>query len=100
MMMMMMIMVMIMMIMIVKTYSSIRKVPTGQGDDYTTGCLLDYNLLKSHFKMVAIDLSKEQALDAAPKATQEIDFSRNLNQAESAEIFFLIKEAKETVLHF
>ena len=46
------------------TYENIRKITTGQGDNYTTGCLLDYNYFKNHYKMIAIDLSKQQVLDA------------------------------------
>ena len=46
------------------------KIAKGQGDDYTTGCLLDYNYLKKYYNMTAIDLSKQQALDAYPKAKQ------------------------------
>ena len=45
-----------------KTYDNIRKVTTGQGDDYTTGCLLDYIYLKNYYKMIVVDLSKKQAL--------------------------------------
>ena len=41
-----------------------RKVATGQGDDYTTGCLLCYHYFKENYQMIAIDLSKQQALDA------------------------------------
>ena len=44
------------------------KIATGQGDNYTTGCLLDYNYFKKHHKIIAIDLSKQQTLDADPKA--------------------------------
>ena len=51
------------------TYDKIRKVATGQGDDCTTGCLLDYNYFNNFYKMIAIDLSKLQVLDAVPKAT-------------------------------
>ena len=50
------------------TYENIRKVPTGHGDDYATGCLLDYTYFKNFFKMIAVDLSKQQALDADLKA--------------------------------
>ena len=46
------------------TYDNIRKIATGQWDDYTTGCLLDYIYFKKFYKMIAIDLSKKQALDA------------------------------------
>ena len=53
-----------------KTYENIRKVATGQRDDYTTGCLLDYHYFKDHYKMSAIDLSKQQALDQDLRAIQ------------------------------
>ena len=53
-----------------KTYKNIRKIATGQGDDYTTGCLLDYSYFKENYKMIAIDLSKQQVLDADPRAIQ------------------------------
>ena len=46
-----------------KTYENIRKNAMGQGDDYTTVCLLDHTYFSNHYKMVAIDLSKQQALD-------------------------------------
>ena len=59
----------------IKTYENIQKITTGEGDDYTTGCLLDYNYFKRHYKMLAIDLSKEQALDANLKAIQQINVS-------------------------
>ena len=47
----------------VRTYKNIRKITTGQRDGYTTGCLLDYNCFKNYYKMIAIDLNKQQALD-------------------------------------
>ena len=50
------------------TYDSIRKITTGQGDDYTTGCLLDYGYFKNYYKMIVIDLSKQQARNADPTA--------------------------------
>ena len=40
------------------TYENIRKIATGQGDDYTTGCLLDYTYFKNCYKMIVVDLSK------------------------------------------
>ena len=60
------------------TYNNIRKIATGQRDDCITGCLLDYNYFKKYYKMTAIDLSKQQALDADPKAIQQINFAGNL----------------------
>ena len=56
-----------------------QKIRTGRGDDYTTGCLLDYNYFNNYYKMIAIDLSKQQALDADPKAIQQINFAANLD---------------------
>ena len=50
----------------IKTYENIRKITIGQGDDYTTGCLLDYTYFKKYYKMIAVDLSKQQVLDADP----------------------------------
>ena len=50
------------------TYDSIPKITTGQGGDYTTGCLLDYTYFKNYYKMIATNLSKQQALDVDPKA--------------------------------
>ena len=63
------------------TYKNIRKIATGQEDDYTTGCLLDYTYFKNYYRMIAIDLSEQQALDADPKAIQEINFTANLDRA-------------------
>ena len=51
-----------------KTYENIRKIATGKGDDYTTGCLLDYPYFKENYKMIAIDLSRQNELDADPRA--------------------------------
>ena len=50
------------------TYENIRKNATGQGDDYTIGCLLDYPYFKDSYKMIAVDLSKQQPSDADPRA--------------------------------
>ena len=55
-----------------KTYDNIRKIATGQGHDYTTGYLLDYTYFKNCYKMIVVDLSKRQALEADPKAIQQI----------------------------
>ena len=63
------------------TYEDIRKIATSQGDDYATGCLLDYPYFKDSNKMIAVDLSKQQALDADPRAIQQINFTANLDRA-------------------
>ena len=82
------------------TYENIRKITTGQGDDYTTGCLLDYTYFKKYYKMIAIDLSKQQALDADPKAIQQINFTANLDREVNTRLYFILEEAKETVFEF
>ena len=82
------------------TYENIRKIATGQGDDYTTGCLLDYIYFKKYYKMIAIDLSKQQALDSDPKAIQHINFTANLDRVENTRIYFILEEAKENVFEF
>ena len=69
------------------TYENIRNIATRQGDDCTTGCLLDYPYFKDSYKMIAVDLSKQQALDADPKAIQQINFTANLDRAGNMEIF-------------
>ena len=81
-----------------RTYDSIRKNAIGKGDDCTTGYLLDYNYFEKYYKMIAINLNKQQALGADPKAIQQSDFTGNLEN--NALIFFIIEEAKETVLVF
>ena len=77
----------------------IQKIATGQGDRSTAGCFLDYPYFKNYYKMIAIDLSKQQALDADPKAIQQINFITNLDQ-DGNTTFFIIEEAKETILDF
>ena len=80
------------------TYENIRKIATGQRDDYTTGCLLDYPYFAD--KMIAVDLSKHQALDADPRAIQQINFTANLDRAGNTRVYFILKEAKETIVDF
>ena len=73
-----------------RTYDNIRKIVTVQGDDNTTGGLLHYLYFKHYYKMIAIDLSKQQTLDADPKAIQKINFTENLNRAGNTTKFFII----------
>ena len=59
---------------IIKQSDEIRKVLTGYGDDYTTGCLLDYAYFKENYRLIAVDLNKQKTLDADPRAIQKIVF--------------------------
>ena len=58
-----------------RTYDNIPKTATGQGDDYTTYCLLSHPYFKKHYKLLAIDLSKQQALNADRNAIKQIKFT-------------------------
>ena len=80
------------------TYENIRKIAIGQGDDYTTG--LDYPYFLDTYKMIAANLSKQQALDADPRAIQQINFTANLDRAGNTKVYFILEEAKETILDF
>ena len=64
-----------------KTYDNSRIIATDQCDDYTTGCLLDYPYFKKYYKLIAIDLSKQQKLDVDPKAIYQINFTGYLDRA-------------------
>ena len=59
---------------LVRKYDEIRKIATGKGDNYATGCLLDYDYFKKNYQLIAVDLSKQRELDADPRAIQQIEF--------------------------
>ena len=82
------------------TYDNIRKIGTGQGDDYVTSCLMHHVYFKNYYKVIAIDSSKQKALDADPKAIQQINFTGKLDRSAKTAMFFFIEEAKETILDF
>ena len=84
-----------------KAYENIWKIANRLGDEYTTGFLLDYPYFKENrLQYIAIDLSKQQTLATDPRAIQQINFTANLNRAGKTTIFFIVEEAKETVLDF
>ena len=81
------------------TQENIRKITIGLGDDYTT-CLLDYIYFRNYYIMIAVDLSKQQALDADPKATQQINFTANLDGEGKIESILFLKKQKKLSLSF
>ena len=81
-------------------HENIRRIVTGKGDDYTTVCLLDYCYFKKNYKMIAVDLSKQQAIDADPTAIQQTNFTANLDRPGNTTIFFIIEQEKETTFEF
>ena len=78
------------------------KIATGQGNDYTINFLLDYIYFNKYYKMIAINLNKQQTPGADLKAIQKINFVWNLARDGDAntKIFFIIKESKEIILYF
>ena len=79
-------------------YNELRKVTLGKADDYTTGCLLDYQYFKKHYQLLAVDLSKQKELDADPIAIQQIEFYGNLET--NAQVCTVLEKSKETILEF
>ena len=77
-----------------KTYENVIKIATGQGDDYTAGCLLDYSYFKENYRMIAINLTKQQALDADPRPIQQINFTANLDRIGNTCSLLLKKQKK------
>ena len=82
----------------IEKYRELKKVMIGKGEDYTTGSLLDYNCFKKHYKLVAVDLSKQKELDADPRAIQKIEFKYMLGT--NSTIYLVFEKSKETILEF
>ena len=85
--------------MILKIYDNIRKIATWyNGDDYTTGCLVDYNYFKKNYRLIAIDLGKQQKLKADPKSIQQINFTGNIEKKH--QYLSLLKKQKKQLWIF
>ena len=82
----------------IKQYDEVRKISTGQGDDYTTGCLLDFVYFEKSYRLIAVDLSKQKALDAESIAIQQIIFTGTASAA--VIIYHILEQSKETILEF
>ena len=82
----------------IEKYRELKKVMIGKGEDYTTGSLLDFNYFDKHYKLVAVDLSKQKELDADPIAIQEIEFKYMLGT--NSKIYWVLEKSKETILEF
>ena len=83
---------------LLKQYDEIRKTATGQEDDYTTGCLLDYQYFKDHYILNAVDISKQKELDADSRAIQQIEFQGTLKT--NSQVCTVLEKSKETTLEF
>ena len=80
----------------IEKYRELKKVMIGKGEDYTTGSLLDYDYFKKHYKLVAVDLSKQKELHADPRAIQQIEFKYMLET--NSTIYWVLEKSKETIL--
>ena len=80
----------------IRKYDEIRKIATGKGDNYATGCLSDYDYFKKNYELIAIDLSKQRKLDADPRAIQQIEFIGMLKTRSN--VFTILEKSKETIL--
>ena len=92
---------------LIKQYDEVRRVSAGQDDDYTTGCLLDYTYFKNNYRLIAIGFRKQKALDADPRAIEQIVYQRaaggdkiNLRKDTKIKLFTILENSKETVLQF
>ena len=87
----------------IEQYDEIRKISTGQGDDYTTGCLLDFADFLKNYRLLAADLSKQKPLDADSRAIQQTIFTGKVKAVVAntrVVIFYILEKSKETVLEF
>ena len=82
----------------IEKYRELKKVMIAKGENYTTGSLLDFNYFKKHYKLVAVDLSKQKELDADPRAIQQIEFKYMLGT--DSTIYWVLEKSKETILEF
>ena len=82
----------------IEKYTELRKVMIGKGEDYSTGSLLDYNYFNKHYKLVAVNLSKQKELDADPRAIQQIELKYMLET--NSTIYWVLEKSKETILEF
>ena len=87
----------------IKQYDEIRKISTGQGDDYTTGCLLDFAYFEKNYRLIAADLSKQKALDADSRTIQQIIFTGKIKSTVANTrviIYCILEQSKEIMLEF
>ena len=87
----------------IKQYNEIRKISPGQVDDYTTGCLLDFVYFEKMYRLIAVDISKQKALDADSRAIQQIIFTGKIKATEDNTrviIYCVLEKSKETILEF
>ena len=87
----------------IKQYNEVRKISTGQADDYTTGSLLDFAYFEKNYRLIAVDVSKQKALDADSRAIEQIIFTSKIKaEIENTRVIihYILEQSKETILQF
>ena len=81
-------------------YNELLRLTTGKSEDYTTGCLIDYDYYINNHNIIAVDLSHQAVLDSDPKEIQQIEFIYKIGRDLTAQILIVLEKEKETVLEF
>ena len=87
----------------IRQYNKIRKLSPWKGDDYTTGCLLDFAYFEKNYSLIAVDLRKQKALDADSRAIKQIIFTGKTKSTVANTkviIYYILEQSKETKLEF
>ena len=82
----------------IKKYHEIKKIASGKGDNYATGCLLDYQYFRDHYQLICCNLSQLNELDADEKSNQQIEFYGKLET--NSQVCTVFEKSKETILKF
>ena len=82
----------------IKKYNKLRKATLGKGDDYTTGCSLDYDYFKKNYQSITVDLSKQKELDSDIMAFQQFEFVGRFDV--NSRLCTVLEKSKETILEF
>ena len=83
---------------LIKKYDESRETATGQREDYTTGCLLDYQYFKDHYNLIAFDLSNQKELDADSRVIEQTEFYEMLKT--KSQVCTVLTKSKGTTLDF
>ena len=88
---------------LIRQYDEFRKISTGQGDDYTTGCVLNFDYFEKNYRVIAADLSKQKALDADSRVIQQIIFTGEIKSTVANTrviIFYVLEKSKKRYYNF
>ena len=83
---------------LIKEYDEVTKISTGQCDNCTTGCLLDFAYFEKSYRLIAAGFSKQKSLDADSRAIQQIIFTGKTDN--TIMVYYILEQSKETILEF